>query len=39
MLTIFVFLFTTGSVLTSVWWACKTEDIAPVVTPSDIAAA
>lgn len=39
MLTIFAFILTTGSVLTSVWWACKTEDVTPVIPPSDIAAA
>ena len=39
MLTIFAFILTTGSVLTSVWWACKTEDVTPVVPPSDIATA
>jgi hypothetical protein len=39
MLTISAFLLTTGSVLTSVWWACKNEDVTPVVAPSDIAAA
>ncbi len=39
MLTIFAFILTTGSVLTSVWWACKTEDVTPVIPQSDIAAA
>lgn len=39
MLTIFGFILTTGSVLTSVWWACKTEDVTPVIPQSDIAAA
>lgn len=39
MLTIFVFILTTGSVFTSVWWACKTEDVTPIIPPSDIAAA
>jgi hypothetical protein len=39
MLTISVFLLTTGSVLTSVWWACKNEDVTPVVPPSDTAPA
>ncbi|HEY3662629.1 MAG TPA: hypothetical protein VGL24_05700 [Chthoniobacterales bacterium] len=39
MLTISAFILTTGSVLTSVWWACKTEDVTPIAPPSDIAAA
>jgi hypothetical protein len=39
MLTIVAFILTTSSVLTSVWWACKTEDVTPVVPPSDIASA
>jgi len=39
MLTILAFILTTSSVLTSVWWACKTEDVSPVVPPSDSAAA
>ncbi|MGI8956396.1 MAG: hypothetical protein ACR2II_05720 [Chthoniobacterales bacterium] len=39
MLTIFAFILTTGSVLTSVWWACKSEDVTPAVPSSDIAAA
>ena len=39
MLTISVFLLTAGSVLTSVWWACKNEDVSSVVPPSDTAPA
>ena len=39
MLTISAFILTTGSVLTSVWWACKTEDVTPADPSSDIAAA
>lgn len=39
MLTFFAFILTTGSVLTSVWWACKNEVVAPVSSQSDIAAA
>ena len=35
MLTISAFLLTTGSVLTSVWWACKAEPIAPDSTGAD----
>ena len=38
MLTIFAFILTTASVFTSVWWACKSEEVVPVPDPSaDIA--
>jgi hypothetical protein len=37
MFTISVFLLTTGSVLTSVWWACKNEDASPVTPRSEVA--
>ncbi|CAN5536416.1 hypothetical protein BH18VER2_BH18VER2_04990 [soil metagenome] len=39
MLTIFAFVLATGSVLTSVWWACKNEVPSQEIPPSDVAAA
>jgi hypothetical protein len=39
MLTISAFILATASILTSVWWACKSEEAAPVPDPSDIAPA
>ena len=39
MLTISAFLITTASVLSSVWWACKSEDVPEAATPSEIASA